>query len=380
MTEPYSVPERPGVLPQQHLQALAAAGHLRASIPFEERQFQPASMDLRLGDTAHMLVASFLPNGRMLAERLPHLRIGRPLDLTDPQGAVLLPGRTYLVPLIESLRLPSGVRGYASPRSSTGRLDVFVRLLADRGTAFDEVPDGYEGPLWAEITSQTFTVAVRSGLALTQLRLVTGDPTLRPLELEAVHEDEGVLFTGPRRERAPAIDVDSRGVQLRVSLSHGGPFVGWRSRQFAPLLDMGAVHTYDPLDFFEPIRHSGRDGVILEPGCFHLFLSSDYVRVPPATSANMAAYDVSIAEARPHAAGYVDSGWGYGGEAPGTRLVLEVRAHDIPFLIEDEQPIARLVYERVVERPAHLYGDETVGSHFQDQAIALSRQFKPYES
>ena len=372
----FTLPAREGILPQQHLQAMADAGLLRSTLPFLPVQFQPATVDLRLGDVAHLVGSSFLPNGQTVAARLAALEIGRPIDLTGPE-AVLLPGRTYLIPLVESLRLPPDVRGYLSPRSSTGRVDVFARGVTDYGDAFDEVPPGYSGPLWVELCSQTFPIAVQSGLSLLQLRLAYGDTDVRPLELARAHQSTGLLFDAAgQRISLDAATIESRGLRLRVALPSGHTPAGWRARHVTPLLDLGARHVYEPSDFFDPVF--AQDGqLVLEQGEFYLLATSERVLIPPGLMGVLAAYDPSHAEARLHSAGIADVGFGGGGDKPGTPLVLEVRAHSVPFLIEDGQPVARLAFEHLAEAPAQVYGDSGLNSHFQDQGVNLSRQFKP---
>ena len=371
--------DSPGVFSARMVRDAIRAGAIRATPSVRDDQVQPASLDLRIGTRAYRLRSSFLPGESRVRERLAELQVGPELDLEHPAGVVLDPKIPYLIQLAERLRLPAGVRARANPRSSTGRLDIFTRVLTDRGSQFDEIDAGYEGPLWLELYSNTFTVNLRAGLRLTQLRLTTASEPLSAAELAEAHASEALLFApgGDPREPVARPRIGSRGLLLSVSLPSGGHHVGWRARHHTPLLDLSASGEYDPLDYWDPVVAEAPGRLVLEPDYFYLLISKEYVRIPPGLAAEMAAYDPTNGELRTHYAGFFDPGFGYGGELRGTRAVLEVRAHDIPFMLEDGQPIARLAYERMAEEPDRLYGAEGSGSHFQRQGISLSRQFRP---
>ncbi len=374
--------ERAGVYSAGMLRGAIRDGVVRAAYAIRDEQVQPASLDLRIGARAYRLRSSFLPGGARVRDRLSELQVGPEIDLGQSGGVVLDPRIPYLIQLAERLRLPPGVRARANPRSSTGRLDIFTRVLTDRGSQFDEIDDGYEGPLWLELYSNTFTVNLRAGLCLAQLRLTTASEPLSPGEIAAEHEREPLLFTpdadSRKRRRAVAEPrIGSRGILLSVSLPSGGYQVGWRARHHAPLLDLSVTQAYDPLHYWEPVVAESSGRLVLDPDYFYLLVSREYVRIPPSLAAEMAAYDPTNGELRTHYAGFFDPGFGFGPELYGTRAVLEVRAHDIPFLLEDGQPIARLAYERMAREPEQLYGETGSGSHFQHQGISLSRQFRP---
>lgn len=371
-----------GVFSSEMLRRAVADGVIVAPAdrPIADGQFQPASLDLRLGAVAHRLRSSFLPGASAtVPERLKDLQMGPPLKLSG-KGAVLERGRPYLIPLVESLRLPEGVRGRTNPRSSTGRLDIFTRVITDRGSRFDEVPGGYEGPLWLELYSNTFTISVREGLALAQIRLTDGDRSLRGDEIARLHAQSALLYE-PDGER-PAVanpTILADGLFLNVSLP-AGQFVGWRAKSNSALIDLSLRDVYDPLDYWEHVRAERGGGLVLHPEAFYLLISREYVSIPPMVAGEMVAYDPTNGELRTHYAGFFDPGFGYSpGGSRGTRAVLEVRAHDVPFMLDDGQPVARFAYEVMAAEPRRLYGDASAASHFQSQELALSRQFKAVE-
>jgi dCTP deaminase len=338
--------EIPGILPYQAIEALAAQGAITSQSPFAPDQIQPASLDLRLGGDAWRVRASFLPGaGRTVAERIADVSMHR-LDLNP--GAVLERGCVYIVELQERLKLPPGVAARANPKSSTGRVDVFVRLLTDRGVAFDDVAPGYDGPLYLEIAPQTFSVLVRPGTRLNQLRLKVGEPAV--------------------------IEVRSVGVDLT------GPVAGFRARRHAGLIDLDKENGHDPRQFWEPMepRPNAFGGeLLLDPGEFYILASKEPIEIPALQAAEMTPIDPSVGEFRVHYAGFFDPGFGTE-EAlgQGSRAVLEVRSHETPFLLEDGQTVARLVYEPLTERPSRLYGFH--GSHYQQQGLKLSKHFRAW--
>ncbi len=337
-----------GVLPDHVLQGLHSQGAISAAVAFAENQIQPASLDLRLGDFAYRVRASFLPGAASsVADRLGQSDlVMHKLDLRS--GAVLDTGCVYLVPLQESLALPSDVFGLANPKSSTGRIDVFVRVICDGATSFDRVAAGYKGPLWAEICPRTFSVLVRPGDRLTQLRLKKGDtPTLKRID-------------------------------LNLDLSHDslGETIGYRARRHAPLLDLAKVGAHTPRDWFEPLV--ARDGrLVLDPGEFYILASLPGLSIPKDVAAEMVPTAEDLGEFRAHYAGFFDPGFGLGSDNPqGTRGVLEVRGRDVPFVLEHGQPVARLIYEPLALPPDQAYGE--IGSHYQGQGLKLSKLFAPW--
>ncbi|HWP35654.1 MAG TPA: 2'-deoxycytidine 5'-triphosphate deaminase [Thermodesulfobacteriota bacterium] len=395
---PLAVDLRPSgaVWPRQQLRQAVAAGWITAEEPIEERQFQPASLDLRLGRRAYRVRASFLPGSATVAERLASLAMyDFPLD--QPEGAILEKGHVYIIPLLEGLRLPRGVRGKANPKSTTGRLDIFTRVITDRGWKFEEIRAGYAGPLYLEVVPSSFTIRVRAGLSLNQLRLMEGDPSLSDDELVRLNEQcqlilgpmggrrEVLLERGPHAATEPpggrGEAVVDRGLYLSVDLTGrgSGGIIGYKAKRNSAVIDLARTDYYDPRDFWEPISsREGRGGLILEPEEFLILASKEKVQVPPQFAAEMIAYDVTNGELRTHYAGFFDPGFGYKPGAPGgpgTRAVLEVRAHEVPFQIEDGQRFCKLVFERLTSPPDIAYGPE-LASAYQFQELTLSKQFR----
>ncbi len=365
-----------GVLPSQWLRKAVELGIISsATYTLDDRQIQPASVDLRLGEWAYRLRCSFLPGTETVAERLPAFEMDR-LDLRD--GAVLERNRPYLIPLCESLALPADLAARANPKSSTGRLDIFCRVITDRGHLFDDVAPGYRGPLFLEVVSRSFTVRVRRGLSLNQLRLRRPTSIVSDDELREHHRGNPLLSVAgvDALEQVPAPDqlpVDD-GLFLSLALPDSGGPVGWRARKNSRLLDLTLVGAHDPDEFWEPVNPERGGGVVLEPEEFYLLLSREQVRVPPNLAAEMSAYDPTNGELRAHYAGFFDPGFGHGPTIPsGSQAALEVRAHDVPFMVADGQRVCRLSFERMVETPDVLYG--TTDSHYQFQTGALSKHF-----
>ncbi len=361
-----------GILPYQAYQDFIQAGRIQADEPFTPAQIQPASIDLRLGPVAWRVQASFLPGKQPVQRKLERLKMHE-LDLT--KGAVLERGCCYIVTLLERLNLPADIAGTANPKSTTGRLDIFTRLIPDYAEEFEEVKRGYKGNLYLEVSPRTFSVRVQTGLALNQLRLRRGDPPPSDATLAMLHQTEGLVYSADDKQEEATI---RRGLWVSIDLEGvDGDLIGYRARHHTPLIDLAKIGHYDPAAYWEPIHRNASRSLILNPGEFYILVSKEKVRVPPGYAAEMVPYDPSVGEFRIHYAGFFDPGFGYGtkGEIPGTRAVLEVRSHEVPFLVEDGQVVGRLIYERLTDQPEHLYGTG-LGSNYQRQGLALSKQFK----
>ncbi len=362
-----------GVLPYQDLVSLAKAGVIFADEEIEDNQIQPASIDLRLGRKAWRLQASFLPGpDRAVAEKVKDFCLHE-IDLSN--GALLERGCVYIVPLLEALDLPQDLCGVANPKSSVGRLDIFTRLITDGAADFDVVRRGYCGNLYAEIFPRTFSVIVTAGARLNQLRITCGDSEVENAELEKLLGEQAVL---DRSLSETELGTISRGVPISVDLVgiNGADFVGYKARPHAPLIDINLVNHYNPMQFWEPIYSSAKRALILNPEDFYILASRESVSVPPNYAAEMVPYDALAGEFRAHYAGFFDPGFGYAATgAAGTRAVLEVRSHGVPFTIEHGQLVGRLKYETLSEIPERLYGVDS-GSSYQKQGLKLSKHFK----
>nr|WP_256439136.1 2'-deoxycytidine 5'-triphosphate deaminase [Rubellimicrobium arenae] len=349
-------------MPSQRLRALMAQGVISADLEIGPGQVQPASLDLRLGQFAVRVRASFLAgHGRTIADRLATFEMHR-FDLSG--GAVLEKGCVYLVPLMERLSLPSGIEAVANAKSSTGRLDLLTRTICDGGVEFDHIPAGYHGPLWAEICPRSFSVLVRPGMRLNQLRLRQGAAVLSDEDLRALHDQVPLV-----QDAAGVID---EGLAFSVDLS-GASRVGWRAKPHTGVIDLDRIGHYAPHEFWEEIR--GENGrIILDPGAFYILMSREAVTIPPDHAAEMAPYLAMVGEFRVHYAGFFDPGFGYGPAGTGSRGVLEVRCHEAPFALEHGQVVGRLIYERMAEVPDQLYG-RGIASNYQGQGLKLSKHF-----
>ena len=345
-------------------------------IPVES--IQPASLDLRLGSCAYRLRSSFLPSRTSVSGSLPDYQLGPPMPLA--KGAVLEQNRPYLIPLLERLNLPDGVRARANPKSSIGRLDIFTRIVVDESPGFDEIPSGYSGPMYLEVVSRSFTIQVTTALPLNQIRLVHGDCELSDADLQRGHALAPLLYEYAEQPHPVVEPIISDGLFLTVDLQ-GDPdrVVGYRAKKNSMLLDLSTVSGYRAEDFWEQVRSDRQDRLILEPEEFYLLVSLEGVSVPKEWAGEMTAYDPTRGELRTHYAGFFDPGFGLSQSdgVYGSRAVLEVRAHDVPFALQHRQKIARLVFEHMARPPDRPYGPD-IGSSYQNQGLRLSKIFREW--
>ena len=373
--------DQKGILPDHMIAALARAGAILPACDFVPDQVQPASLDLRLGEVAYRVRASFLPGpSTTVAERIDELKLH---EIALGDGAVLETNCVYIVPLIESLALPDDVAAAANPKSSTGRLDVFTRVIADETRGFDRIEPGYHGPLYAEISPRTFPVLVREGSRLSQIRFRHHSALLDAEALRALHARERLVDDD-------AADV-SEGIAVSIDLSlardpppqperaggRGGGVIGYRAKRHTGVIDVERRAGYEITEFWEPIQARRDQSLVLDPDEFYILASKEAVQVPPDYAAEMVPFDPLVGEFRVHYAGFFDPGFGYAGAGGrGARAVLEVRSREVPFILEHGQIVGRLVYERMLERPKSLYG-ERIGSNYQAQGLKLSKHFRP---
>lgn len=375
--EPRELEHATGILPYQLLRdAIERTHEIRSLEPILEDQIQPASLDLRLGNIAHRVRASFLPGPKYkVAEKLEALKL-HTLDLHE--GAVLEKDCVYIVPLLEHLALRYRTSGSTNPKSSTGRLNVFARVITDYGTEFDSIGPNYSGPLYAELSPRSFSILVRKGSRLVQLRVRRGRPTSSNAALRRLHEEVGFSIVPPGAPIGRELIEGGLAVTVDVSGALQDGFVGYKARKHTPVIDVDVANHYDVRDFWDLVLANNNRGIILDPEDFYILASREPIAIPTTQAAEMLAYDTLVGEFRVHFAGFFDPGFGMaetGGA--GSRAVLEVRAHEVPFLIEDGQVIGRLVYERLIARPDKLYGRE-IGSSYQSQGLALSKHFKDF--
>jgi dCTP deaminase len=377
MVAPLQTSER-GILPDRMIAALAKDGAITAVRPFAADQIQPASLDLRLGAVAYRVRASFLPGpGATVAKRIKELKLH---EIVLTNGAVLETGCVYIVPLLERLALPDAIAAAANPKSSTGRLDVFTRVIADETRGFDRIEAGYRGPLYAEISPKTFPVLVREGSRLSQMRFRHGDSTLDGEALRALHARERLVDAAEAvMGEGVAVSVDLAGFAMsaaRRGQADGGSIVGYRAKRHTGLIDVDRRDGYGIDEFWEPVIARSERDLILDPDEFYILASKEAVQVPPDYAAEMVPFDPLVGEFRVHYAGFFDPGFGYvGAGGRGARAVLEVRSREVPFILEHGQIVGRLVFEKMLARPERLYGSG-IGSNYQAQGLKLSKHFR----
>jgi dCTP deaminase len=364
-----------GLLPSQHIADLIARNAIHAQPRVADSQIQPASLDLRLSAVGYRVQSSFLPGDTStVATKLEGLGQQK-IDLTSP--CVLEKGCVYVIELMEQLALPEKVWAKANPKSTTGRLDVFARLVADYATLFDTVPVGHRGKLYLEVVPRTFSVIVRAGTKLNQLRFMRGAAISSDTHLRKLDRSESLVYKDGAAVESPVIN-DGLWISIDLNVSDVTEYIGYKAKKNASFIDLECVRCYDPEEFWDPIPRPRKGTLVLDPNEFYILASKERLRVPPQYAAEMVPYDPAAGEFRVHYAGFFDPGFGYGktGDVEPTRAVLEVRSHEVPFLLEDGQKVGRLVYERLAEDPNRVYGGN-IGSSYQAQGLALSKQFRP---
>jgi dCTP deaminase len=361
------MPRTTGILPDFAIKEMLEKNQLIAAKKLDDDQIQPASIDLRLGKIAYRVRASFLPGkSNRVAQKLERFKLHE-IDLSE--GAVLETGCVYIVPLLESLELPKTIEASANPKSSTGRLDIFTRVIVDGSQSFDQIPAGYEGPLYLEISPSTFPIVVRTGSRLSQMRFRQGSSLLDDNALAKLHDNEILVATD-------SPNIMNGGIGLSIDLSgddHG--LIGYRGKRHTGVVDVDKKATHAVLDFWEPIYNRGSNDLVLDPDEFYILVSREAVHVPPLYAAEMVPFDPLVGEFRVHYAGFFDPGFGHASAGgTGSRGVLEVRSHEVPFILEHGQLVGRLVYEHMLAQPDALYGLE-LGSNYQAQGLKLSKHF-----
>lgn len=389
-----SLYQSPGILPVQRIRQFVESGIIGSDPdhPILADQYQPNSLDLRLGTVAYRVRCSFLPENERVSEKLQKLTQH---SFSIEQGAILEPNCTYIIPLLEHIHLPgAGVNPWlgrshqldvpfftehaltarTNPKSSTGRLDIFTRVITDYSHRFEEISAGYSGPLYLEVVPKSFPVRVRTGNRLNQLRVRHGQQFVSDPELLSIHSYDPILFD----EKGPiASDKLKTGNGLFMSVSMAaeeGAIIGYKARKNRDIVDLDKIAHYQVQDFWDTLYARKDDFMILEPEAFYIFASRERVRIPGSLAAEMVPYDTGSGELRTHYAGFFDSGFGGSVSDGGAKAVLEVRIHDVPFLVEDGQTVFRMVFEPNTEVPESLYG-QGIRSNYQGQELKLSKHF-----
>ena len=367
-----------GYLAVQSIELACHQGFIHSETTLKPWQFQPVSLDLRLGPQAYRIQSSFLPENETVAAKLKDIQLYE-IDLRD--GGILEKGAIYLIPLLEELDLPTSIFGRTNPKSSTGRLDMFTRVIVDHGHRFDEVPAGYKGHMYLEVIPRSFPVRVTEGLSLNQLRLVQGDPQLSDKNLKTNYRKTPILF----KASGPAISMTDVKIQngLFISVDLSGKsknsIIAYKAKTNSSVIDLSKTKFYNPDEFWEPVKTQKKNRLILEPESFYIMMSKEKICIWPHLLAEMVAYEPNSGELRTHYAGFFDPGFGWQGgktlKGQGTRAVMEVRPHDVPFMVEDGQTFCRLKFEKVIETPEKVYGKK-IDSNYHSQALTLSKYFK----
>jgi dCTP deaminase len=375
LDEPDAPRRNSGVLPSQMIREAIARGWIQASAEIAATQLQPASLDLRLDRIAYRVRASFLSSKKnTVRNRIEELAL---YEVNLSQPAVLEKGCVYVVPLQESLNLPPNVAAKANPKSSTGRLDVFTRLITDYGSEFERVPPGYKGGLYTEIVPRTFSIRLAHGASINQLRFIRGNPFPSDEELADLEARETLVYLDDQVFGNASIRKKGLAVSINLSAAAGNRVIGYRAKRDAPLIDLGRKDHYDPSLFWEPLFASEGSNLVLSPEDFYILGSRECISVPPRFAAELVPYDPALGEFRMHYAGFLDPGFGYGEQQRGTALVLQVRSHEVPFMLEHGQTVGRLVFEGLLEEPEKVYG-AGIGSSYQKQWLSLGKQFRAW--
>ncbi|AHA27489.1 2'-deoxycytidine 5'-triphosphate deaminase [Candidatus Liberibacter americanus] len=356
------------ILPDKSIVKLFDTGEIISELALDFDQIQPASLDLRLSSKGYQVRAAFLPNdGYNVLDKIEMFGLNE-FDLSD--GVTLNTNCIYIIPLMESLCLRDDISAYVNPKSSTGRIDVFVRVIADKSREFDRIPAGYKGNLYLEVSPRTFPIIVRSGSRLSQIRFRQECNSSSEIDLKSYHDQDPLIVGGD-------FNFSDEGVSLSLDLSDntGDGIIGYKAKRHTASIDIDAKGKYDIADFWEVIHYHGLEKILIDPNEFYILSSRETVRIPPSFAAEMIPYDPRIGEFRSHYAGFFDSGFGHSPECFVTKAVLEVRSLLLPFILEDGQVIARLKYESMMEKPDRLYGDN-LGSNYQYQRLKLSKHFR----
>ncbi len=349
--------DKPGAIPRQLIVEMIEAGYITGAL---REALQPSSLDLQITDEVYRMRGSYLPKKQeRIQDVVSHGSLYR-----HPLDRPLEVDGTYLVRLAESLALPPGLHASATSKSSSGRINLRTRLLADCVPRFDCVPRAYTGSLWLEIIPKSFPVQLHPGDRLNQLRFFHGEARLTNLE-HRINYDKFKLLRNTLGQPIPTGDETvTGGISMTVDLSSEG-IIGWRANLPSWNVLDTARFDHAPADFFEPIQTPKSGELLLRQGSFYILATKERILIPPTLAAEMAAYDPTIGEFRSHYAGFFDPGFGWHAEVvkQGQQAVLEVSTHGHDCMLRDGQPICLMVFERLLMRPDVIYG-QALDSHY----------------
>lgn len=371
-------PQMDGVLSYQIIKRYVTENKIYSKKKIEDWQIQPNTLDLRLGNIGYRVRTSFLSVDSAVSKKIGDYVM---YEINLAQGAILEKGCVYVIPLMESLNLPNDIYGKTNPKSSVGRLDVFTRVISDANYRYNAISEGYQGKLYVEISPISFTIKVKEGDSINQLRLLKGNNVrLSDSELKAWYRKMPLLYNEKGKAIPLSKTIFSDGLHMRIDLKYSKKkrVIGFKSKKNSTVIEI-SKRNYYPIDhFWERLYSDNKSSLILQPEEFYIFASKERVVIPPGLCGEVIPYDPENGEMRVHYAGFFDSGFGHVRSQQGyvgAKAVLEIRPHDVPFLIEDGQIIFRMVFDKNNVRPDHLYG-HGIKSSYQCQDLKLSKHFK----
>ncbi len=347
------------------------------------KNIRPASLDLRLTDEVYRVRAGFLPSREetvlQAIKRAGGRKVRGPKVTLDRNVA-------YVIRLQESIdHLPGdGTYAFCNPKSSSGRVDVHVRVCVDGHSRYDEIPHSYKGPLWLFVVAKTFPVVVSPDLSLSQVRFFSRDTRFEEhdhaVEMDRESDkriDEGLIFT-PSGERVFHRDLRHSDHDGSVILTLGLEFQhpGFEAIENSEEIDLVRSGHHDPRYFFREIGLRD-NSITLRAGSFYILSTREYVRVPPTLACEMRPMDERSGDLRSHYAGFIDPGWGVS-SGVGRPLTLEVRSFDYAIIVLHGQPIAKIRYERMFEAPVKHY-DKMNPTYGKQSGPHLAKYFSEWK-
>ncbi len=369
---PLNFSKHKGSLPDSMIAKMIDGGFIKGA---NLANVRPSSLDLTVSDEIYEVAGIFQPRTNETVRQVLAKINKKKVSLNEP----LSQGSMYLLRLNETLALPEQVYAYCNPKSSSGRIDVHVRLLADRVSRYDAVtPAGWRGELWLSIMPKTFDIKLPRNYSLNQIRFFNADTRFDELELELAMREHSLLWRVKKRQPFDYSELkirDGDGAAI-LTLDLSPKIVGYRAVKTKQVIDLNRINYYDWKKFFEPVLASKADYLELERDYFYILSTSEAVRVPPDLACEMAPMDERSGEFRSHYAGFIDPGWGWGraGEGKGRPLTLELRPFE-DLIVRDRQPIAKIKFERMMKLPDTAY-DAGPSNYLKQAGPRLAKQFK----